>query len=204
MLTDKDWQGFEQRLETFKAGIEGTNKATAEQIRILKESIEKRPFSWWTNLLVPVIAWAAAIASALLTAKCTADFQSTNAALTEIRTKIAKDKTEAYSQVSVLREIVFVGFERFIKTRGRKDDSADEASARLFTMLDTQKQLIPNEVEQPVRALNNYVNQKKVDLGKVPRDQWRGIETDILSEAQRRNETARSSLAKWYQALETQ
>lgn len=204
MLTDEDWKGFEERLQAFKAGIDVSNNATAEKVAKLKEAIEKPPFAWWANVLVPVIAWLAAVASALLTAKCTADFQSHNAGLTEIRIKKAKDKIDAYSQLSVLRETVFVGFERFIKTRGGKDDLADADSAKLFTMLDTQKQLIPSDVEVPVRSLNNYINQKKADLGKVPKLQWSGIEADILAAAGRLNDTARSSLANWYQRLETQ
>jgi hypothetical protein len=58
----------------------------------------------------------------------------------------------------------------------------------LLTILDTQKQAIPADVEQSLRSLNNYANEKKASLGKVPKANWAAVETDILAEASRRND----------------
>lgn len=182
-MNPNDWAELERRL----SGIEETLKHPRK--------------SWWDSFFVPLIAWLAAIGSALLTAWFTTQFAGA-AKDAETRAEIlAKNELDLYPQVAVLRERIFVGFERFTKTQGLYDPSTEEASKTVQMVLDTRTETLPSEVVEALRDLNNYVNARKAELSALSKSQWSQKVGEFMAEATSRNEKARAESLRWFQKL---
>ena len=180
-MTENEWQNLSERLTA------------------IENAAKEKPRSLWQSVFVPVITWLAAIAAAFLTAWFTARMAGTQ----ERQVFIAKNDVELYGQLVILREKVFVGFERFIKTKGRYDKEAEEASEKLLSILDTQQHVLPVELEQALRGLNTYVNKEKADLLKVPKPQWNDKAREMFNGAVKENDAAQAKLADWYTRLKS-
>jgi hypothetical protein len=179
--------------------------ALTKRLDAIETAVKNPPRSLRQGIAVPVIGWIAAIAAAILTAWFTTKFETDAAGRAkdaETRAEmLAKNEVELYGHLSVLREKVCVGFERFIKTKGRHDVTAEDASKTLYYLLQTQKDIVPSTVERPLRELNNYVNSKKAELSSVPKSEWYKRTDALLKEAEDRNQTVRRELSAWFQSI---
>jgi hypothetical protein len=171
------------------------------RLSAIESALTRSRRSWWDKFFVPLIAWLAAIASAVLTAWFTSQFAGA-AKDAETRAEIlAKNELDLYSQIALLREKIFVGFERFTKTQGEYDPAAEEASKTLQTVLETRGETLPSEVAEALRELNHYVNARKAELSLLPKSQWSQKVGGFVSDATARNERARAESLKWFSLL---
>jgi hypothetical protein len=178
-----DWDELDRRLSAIENGVTRSRR------------------SRWDRFFVPLIAWLAAIASAVLTAWFTNQFAGA-AKDAETRAEIlAKNELDLYSQIAVLREKIFVGFERFTKTQGVYDPATEEASKTLQTVLETRTETLPSDVAAALRELNHYVNARKAELSALPRQQWSQKIGGFMEEATARNEKARTETLRWFPLL---
>jgi len=171
------------------------------RLRAIENTLKHSRRSLWDRFFVPLIAWLAAIASAFLTAWFTTSLAGT-AKDAETRAEIlAKNELDLYSQIAVLREQVFLGFERFTKTQGVYDPPAEGASKTLELVLNTRPEALPSEVRETLRELNLYVNSRKAELSVLPKSQWSQKVGEFMVEATSRNEKARAESLKWSKTL---
>lgn len=171
------------------------------RLSAIENALTHPPRSWWDRAFVPVIAWVAAIASAVLTAWFTNQFAGATKDAETRADILAKSEVDLYSQTADLRQKIFVGFERFTKTQGVYDSAAEEASKTLQLVLDTRSETLPSDVATALRELNQYVNARKAELSLLPKPQWNQKVVGFVAEATSQNEKARAASIKWFQAI---